>query len=212
MLTPYSSTPEKYSGFVGNHHTVRGVPPLFFKLGIDLLCPNRPRRPVGGRLSWARLHTWPCKSSCSPGAIDAFIEPRYKPSSDNKVFQTPRQVEKRVDVFTVLNEQKHAIPGPMRQIAAPLSPGSGYPDYKRLKTHAHAKALTDSLGLPTVRFIRDELQLSSVFLVVRGLYTNYTLLACLRENLRKPTRPARGAYASTSQLPGAYANAYAGKC
>ena len=40
----------------------------------------------------------------------------------------------------------------------------------------------------------------------------YTLLACLREGLRKPTRPARGAYASTSQLPGAYANAYADKC
>ena len=32
----------------------------------------------------------------------------------------------------------------------------------------------------------------------------YTLLARLREGLRKPTRPARGAYAITSQLPGAY--------
>ena len=32
----------------------------------------------------------------------------------------------------------------------------------------------------------------------------YTLLARLREGLRKPTRPARGAYAITSQLPGAH--------
>ena len=39
----------------------------------------------------------------------------------------------------------------------------------------------------------------------------YTLLACLREGLRKPTR-LRGVPTSTSQLPGAYANAYAGKC
>ena len=32
----------------------------------------------------------------------------------------------------------------------------------------------------------------------------YTLLVHLREGLRKPTRPARGAYAITSQLPGAH--------
>ena len=39
--------------------------------------------------------------------------------------------------------------------------------------------------------------------MVRGLYTTCTPT----QSLRKPTRPARGAYASTSQLPGAYAGA-----
>ena len=42
--------------------------------------------------------------------------------------------------------------------------------------------------------------LSSDFLLFRGLYTTWRL----RKGLRKPTRPARGAYAITSQLPGAY--------
>ena len=60
----------------------------------------------------------------------------------------------------------------------------------------------DFPGIPFVVALNQNL--SSVFLVVRGLYTTCAPIARLREGLRKPTRPARGAYAITSQLPGAH--------
>ena len=57
----------------------------------------------------------------------------------------------------------------------------------------------DFPGIPFVLALNQHL--SSVFFWWFGAYT---LLARLREGLRKPTRPARGAYAITSQLPGAH--------
>ena len=58
--------------------------------------------------------------------------------------------------------------------------------------------MLDFPGIPFVVALNQHL--SSVF----WWFGAYTLLARLREGLRKPTRPARGAYAITSQLPGAH--------
>ena len=60
-------------------------------------------------------------------------------------------------------------------------------------------SMFDFPGIPFVVALNQHLR--SVFLRCFGAYTLITWR--LREGLRKPTRPARGAYAITSQLPGA---------